>query len=158
MGLFGRKKTTPQEQQPEPVVVETAEELHALQAAQFVSFAEESIGIAAGVLNFKSESLNVVDEALEEFHRHNIELPQPMWEGISSYIMETARREYGGSYKPFQDQNPWVLVIGEPEFNLGFMAMSKVLDRVRNGEEDSIPFFYEGLEPLVRQKRNATLV
>lgn len=156
MGLFDRKKSAPK--QPAVRTVETAEELHALKAAQFVSFAEESIGIPVGQLDRGRPSLAIVDDILGQVHSSGAELPANLWEGISAYVMEVARSEHGGSYKPFEGENPWVLVIGEPEFQVGFMAMGKVLGRARNGEEDNIPFFYEGLEPLVHGKKNATLV
>lgn len=151
MGFFDRK-------QPAVRSVDTAEELHALKAAQFVAFAEEAIGIPAGQLDRGRLSLAIVDDILGQVHSSGTELPANLWEGISSYVMEVARGEHGGNYKPFEGENPWVLVIGEPEFQVGFMAMGKVLGRARNGEEDNIPFFYEGLEPLVRGRKNATLV
>ncbi|WP_052663720.1 hypothetical protein [Psychromicrobium lacuslunae] len=157
MGLFSRKKKASAELQPAAQTVDTAEELHALRAAQFVAFAEESIGIAAGQLDLSQPSLRIIDDVLDQVQRSGAELPPHLWEGISSYLMEVARGEYGGTYKPFEGVNPWVLVIGEPEFQLGFMAMGKVLDRAKNGQEDNIPFFYEGLESMVQQKKNATL-
>jgi len=36
--------------------------------------------------------------------------------------------------------------------------MGKILDRVANGPEDSIQFFYEGIEAPFQQKRDVALV
>lgn len=158
MGLFNRRQKDSAEPQPAGQMVDTAEELHALQAAQFITFAEESIGITAGKLDLSRASLAIIDDVLDQVHQSGVDLPPRLWDGISSYLMEVARGEYGGGYRPSDDpENPWVLVIGEPEFQLGFMAMAKVLGRVKNGQEDNIPFFYEGIESLVQRKQSSVL-
>lgn len=51
-----------------------------------------------------------------------------------------------------------MLVIGDEGAEVGVCVMSKVLGRVLNGPEDSIPFFYAGIGPLVSAGTPATLI
>jgi hypothetical protein len=66
--------------------------------------------------------------------------------------------EFGGRYLRFDEDNPLVLVVGEPEFSVGLCAMSKVQGRVVNGPEDDIPFFYAGFVDAVSRRTSATVL
>lgn len=114
--------------------------------------------IRTGSLDFTPESLELVDRLLGDFHARGAALPEGLHADISAYVFEVARRQFGGRYLRGDKENPFVLVIGEPDFQLGVMAMGKVAGRVANGPEDSIPFFYAGIAPLVARGKSATLV
>lgn len=116
-------------------------------------------GADDGRLDYSPESLVAVDEYLDRMHQRRVTLSQEQWYGAAAYIFEVARRQYGGRYlRGHDEENPFVLVIGEPEFQIGFCAMGKVQGRVRNGMEDNIPFFYQGLERPVSQRSDATII
>ncbi|GAB3618270.1 hypothetical protein GCM10027416_28270 [Okibacterium endophyticum] len=136
----------------------TIEEGMAWQAADFVdAFAGEGSPVAPGALDYSEASLEVLDGILDDFHTRGEPLPEDLQFLASAYVFEVARRQFGGRYLRADEPNPFVLVIGEPEFQVGVLVMGKVLGRAVNGPEDSIPFFYQGIAPLVRGKRSATL-
>lgn len=112
----------------------------------------------AGQLDYSRASLDLVDEILDGFDTDNRPLPADVHFQAAAYIGEVARREFGGRYLAGDEDNPYVLVIGEPHFQIGVMVMGKVAGRVLNGPEDSIPFFYDGIRPLVDRGVSATLV
>ncbi|MOA16306.1 hypothetical protein D3C78_1365140 [compost metagenome] len=60
------------------------------------------------------------------------------------YIFEVARRNYGGKYYWVQESKQPVLVTGEPDFSISILAFDKVKERILNGQEDNIPYYFEG--------------
>lgn len=114
--------------------------------------------VRADQLDHSRASLDLVDEILAGFDADDRPLPSELHFQASAYIGEVARREFGGRYLAGDEDNPYVLVIGEPHFQIGVMVMGKVAGRVKNGPEDSIPFFYDGIRPLVDRGVSATLV
>ncbi|MGG7464891.1 hypothetical protein [Plantibacter sp. YIM 135347] len=152
MGLFTRKP------KPEPMPA-TIEDAMAEQASDFVdAFRGDGSPVPNGALDYSRTSLQAVDNVLDDFYTQGVPLPDELHFIASSYVFEVARREFGGRYLRAADPDPFVLVIGEPEFQVGVMVMGKVAGRAANGPEDSIPFFYEGIAPLVDRKQSATLV
>ncbi|NKC51228.1 hypothetical protein HED63_14595 [Ochrobactrum cytisi] len=101
--------------------------------------------------------MQLVDSILHDFYLQKAQLPEDLHFLASAYVSETARQQFGGRYLRADKDNSFVLVIGEPEFRVGVLVMAKVKNRSLNGPEDSIPFFYEGIAPLVERKANATL-
>lgn len=114
--------------------------------------------VRADQLDYSRASLDLVDEILDGFSAQDDPLPSDLHFQASAYICEVARREFGGRYLAGDESNPVVLVIGESDFQVGVMVMGKVAGRVTNGPEDSIPFFYDGIRPLVARGADATLV
>lgn len=131
----------------------------AARAARFVAVLGKAPDspIQGGALDYSPESLDLIDRLLGDFHTRGGTLPEGLHADVSAYVFEVARRQFGGRYLRGDDENPLVLVIGEPDFQLGVMAMSKVAGRVANGPEDNIPFFYDGIAPLVARGKSATL-
>ena len=153
MGIFTRKK----DRGARPSIEE-----HVAQGAKaFVAGVARHDRAMAKQLDYTRGSLEQVDEFLADVAMvHRLSGTQPdetMLDMCGTYVLETARREYGGHYEHMDETNPYVLVIGEPQFRLGFCAMGKVRGRLED-EGDNIPFFYDGLAPLVEQQQNATLV
>lgn len=137
----------------------TIEDAMASQAADFVNaFSAPRAPIDGSKLDYSEDSLHLVDRVLEDFHQKQAPLPDDLHFLASAYVFETARREFGGRYLRGDQDNPFVLVIGEPNFQVGVMVMGKIGGRAVNGPEDSIPFFYAGIAPLIERGTNATLV
>ena len=129
------------------------------QAADFVeAFSAPGAPIDGSKLDYSEASLELVDRILDDFYRQQAPLPDDLHFLTSAYVFEVARRAFGGRYLRGDDENPFVLVIGEGAAEIGVCVMSKVRDRTVNGAEDSIPFFYAGIEPLVSAGTSATLI
>lgn len=129
------------------------------QAADFVTaFSRPGAPIDGSRLDYNEASLELVDRVLDDFYRQQAPLPDDLHFLTSAYIFEVARRAFGGRYLRGDQENPFVLVIGEGEAEVGVCVMSKVHGRAANGPEDSIPFFYAGIAPLVSSGTGATLI
>lgn len=100
-------------------------------------------------------SLRVVDDLLEQRRRRGERLdPADQWLA-AAYVMECARLAYGGEYEDaFDAEDPIVLVVGRPRFEAVLGAISKVAGRVRNGPEDDLPFFVDGLAGLIARRES----
>ncbi|TWB07925.1 hypothetical protein FBZ99_1233 [Rhizobium sp. ERR 1071] len=137
----------------------TIEDAMASQAEDFVNaFSSPRAPIDAAKLDYSESSLLLVDQVLDDFYRKQAPLPEDLHFLASAYVFETARRQFGGRYLRGDQDNPFVLVIGEPDFRVGVMVMGKIRGRAVSGPEDSIPFFYAGIAPLVEKRSDATLV
>ncbi|MMZ65234.1 hypothetical protein D1872_276270 [compost metagenome] len=90
--------------------------------------------------------MRCVDDILEELS--DFELDDKNLDSVSSmagcYIFEVARRNYGGKYYWVQESKQPVLVTGEPDFSISILAFDKVKERILNGQEDNIPYYFEG--------------
>jgi len=134
---------------------DSIEEGMASQAKNFIeSFRGEGAPVDAEKLDYSEESIALVDSILEDFFAQQEPLPEDLHFLASAYVFECARKQYGGSYLKGDEQNPFVLVIGHPEFQIGFCAMEKVAGRAKNGEEDSLVFFYQGIQVPFEQKQS----
>ncbi|MGG3279361.1 hypothetical protein [Paenibacillus solani] len=117
-----------------------------------------------GNLDFSIESLQVVEDILDELCDY--ELEEDHVNSVSSmvgcYIMEIARRQHGGKYYWSEERNQPVFVTGEPDFSISILAFDKVRGRILNGAEDHIPFYFEGyMQAVIKGKENgycATIV
>jgi hypothetical protein len=131
----------------------------ASQANDFIeAFRGDGSPVDAEKLDFGRESIALVDNILQDFYLQKTPLPEDLHFLASAYVFECARRQYGGRYLRGDEQNPFVLVIGEPEFQIGFCAMEKVLGRAKNGPEDSLQFFFDGIETPYQEKKSVTLI
>lgn len=129
------------------------------QAGDFVTaFSAAGAPIDGSRLDYSEESLELVDRVLDDFYRQGASLPEDLHFLASAYVFEVARRAFGGRYLRADAENPFVLVIGEGEAEVGVCVMSKVRGRTVNGPEDNIPFFYAGIAPLVAAGKRATLI
>ncbi|QND53872.1 hypothetical protein HB779_19710 [Phyllobacterium sp. 628] len=129
------------------------------QASDFiVAFSGKGSPIDASELDYSPSTIGLVDQVLNDFYEQKAELPEDLHFLASAYVFEVARREFGGRYLRGDDENPFVLVIGEPDCQIGVMIMGKVSGRAINGPEDSLSFFYEGIAPLVAKGVSATLI
>jgi hypothetical protein len=142
-----------------PKMPASIEEGMASQAHDFIeAFRGDRSPIDASKLDFSKDSIALVDKVLQDFYLQKAMLPKDLHFLASAYVFECARKQYGGRYLRGDEQNPFILVIGGSEFQIGFCAMEKVVGRAKNGPEDSLLFFFERIESLYQQKKSVTLV
>jgi hypothetical protein len=152
MGLFDIFKKKPQM----PAKIEEGMQS---QAIDFIdAFRGDRSPIDANKLDYSEQSLALVDKVLQDFYLQKAELPDDLHFLSSAYVFECARKNYGGRYLRSDAPNPFVLLIGEPDCEIGFCAMEKISMRAANGPDDSILFFYQGIEGLLKSKKSATLI
>jgi len=109
-------------------------------------------------LDYSESSLSILDEILAIFSENKDDMDSAMKEDIiaqaGSYIFEVARRNYGGNYYWYDQLNQPILVTGQPKFEISITAFEKVKQRIENGDEDNIPFFFKGYSERVKQGKN----
>lgn len=113
-------------------------------------------------LDFSVESLQLLDRIIGDnttfYQQADKEVRRVKIVKIGAYILEVARRNFGGRYCWYNDLEQPVLVTGEPEFKMALLAFDKTKGRFENGDEDNIPFFFEGYVQGVRSKANRLIV
>ena len=110
----------------------------------------------SGPLDFSETSLSSVEAILEEASQYYDDPRAPEAEnlvaGLGNYILEVARREFGGVYYWAENNQP-VLVVGEPLYHVAIMSWDKVTGRLGGDVADNIPFFYAGFASRAREQR-----
>jgi hypothetical protein len=109
-------------------------------------------------LDFSINSLNIVDDILEEVSDYKDEMSEGQLDSIvhtiGSYVFEVARRNFGGKYFWYEHLKQPILVTGQPNFEISLLVIEKVKGRIQNGSEDNIPFFFQGyVERIKNAKR-----
>ena len=108
-------------------------------------------------LDYSEQSLSTLDELLENFadfaEQMDDEMKSDLIAQAGSYIFEVARRNYGGKYYWYDEMNQPIFVTGQPQFEISLLAFEKVKQRIENGKEDNIPFFFQGYSERVKQAR-----
>lgn len=130
----------------------------AADAERFVAqFPYEASPVPEGALDFTRASLTHVENLLGVLHEAGRPLPERLQQSLAVYLLETARREFGGRYLRFVAPDPLVLLVGEPRAEVGICAMSRVAARVTEGPEQSIIPFYASIGPLIAEGAEITL-
>jgi hypothetical protein len=113
-------------------------------------------------LDYTEASLAVVEGILAEVAASQDEWTSEQLDGLAQdfgcYILEVARRQFGGRYCWFEQRNQPVLVVGEPAFHVAMITWDKVRGRLSGDPADSIPFFYSGFADRVRRGEPGTNV
>ena len=103
---------------------------------------------AGGRLDWSVASIEAVDEMLEEASAYVGELDEDVVAGlvqqVGCYVLEVARRAYGGTYYWHPEGEQPVLVVGEPDAHVAIMTWSKVVGRLTGDVGDNLPFFFDG--------------
>lgn len=106
------------------------------------------------VLNFTPDSLRVVDDMLAEAAGHTppltAERRREVVQAFGCYVLEVARREFGGSYQWAQADDAPVLVVGAPDFEISLMTWSRVAHRLTGDAAASVAPFYQGFADRTR--------
>jgi hypothetical protein len=117
-------------------------------------------GRAGGRLDFSIESLAVVDDMLVEVSAYVADLDEAVVTGLvqqlGCYVLEVARRAFGGTYFWHDDGEQPILVVGEPEAHVALMTWSKVVGRLTGDEGDDIVFFFDGFAARAAQPEPGT--
>lgn len=108
-----------------------------------------------GAFDYSVRSLNVLDSLIEDFSdfadASDEELIEDFCVQAGSYILEVARRNYGGTYFWEDHLNQPMLKTGLPNFEITILTFEKVKNRIVNGDEDNIPYFFKGYSERVRK-------
>ena len=103
---------------------------------------------AGGRLDYSPASLAAVDEMLVEVSGYAAELDEAVVTGLvqqlGCYVLEVARRAYGGTYYWHDEGEQPILVVGEPDAHVALMTWSKVVGRLTGDEGDDIVYFFDG--------------
>ena len=103
---------------------------------------------AGGRLDYSPASLAAVDEMLVEVSAYAAELDETVVTGLvqqlGCYVLEVARRAYGGTYYWHDEGEQPILVVGEPDAHVALMTWSKVTGRITGDAGDDIVFFFDG--------------
>ncbi|MBB1594505.1 hypothetical protein [Achromobacter sp. UMC46] len=109
-------------------------------AAQDFVQAARSTG---ALLDYSLSSVHALDDALEAAHVGTLPLTPMQTVGAAAYLYEIGRRAHGGLYEVCDDEDPVVLVCGDPGSEVCFGAIAKVERRIRYGASEAIPAYFE---------------
>lgn len=108
-----------------------------------------------GAFDYSIRSLNVLDSLIEDFSDFadlsDEEIIDDFCAQAGSYILEVARRNFGGVYFWKDDLRQPMLKTGLPDFEISILTFEKVKNRIVNGDEDNIPYFFKGFSERVRK-------
>jgi len=103
---------------------------------------------AGGRLDFSVASLVAVDEMLVEVADYVAELDEAVVTGLvqqlGCYVLEVARKAFGGEYFWHDEGEQPILVVGEPAAHIALMTWSKVTGRLTGDVGDDIVYFFNG--------------
>lgn len=149
------------EDQP-AAAVSAADDGRTAEIAQRADDWVRAVAQARGVqLDFTPASLHRLDELLEQHHQQYATdgaLPEDgTVEGATDHLQEVARRTYGGEY--VDDEQPGVALLHIDRGASGVLVFGreKVVGRIEHGAEDSLPFFFDGIEEGL-QREGLTLL
>jgi len=128
-------------------------------ARDIAQAAEDAVAVCEylrGVpLDYSEASLAAVEEALGQAASWDDELSpeqlQNFARAFGCYILEVARRQFGGRYCWFEQRDAPVLVVGEPVFRVALLSWDLVRGRLSGDPAFNIPFVYAGFAERVRQ-------
>ena len=110
---------------------------------------------AGGRLDWSVASLQAVDEMLVEVSDYVADLDEAvvtsLVQQLGCYVLEVARRAYGGTYFWHEEGEQPILVVGEPAAHVALMAWSKVTGRITGDAGDDIVFFFDGFAARAAQ-------
>jgi len=110
---------------------------------------------AGGRLDWSVASLAAVDEMLVEVSDYVADLDEvvvtSLVQQLGCYVLEVARRAFGGTYFWHEEGEQPILVVGEPEAHVALMTWSKVTGRITGDAGDDIVFFFDGFAAKAAQ-------
>ena len=115
-----------------------------------------------GAFDYSIRSLNVLDSLIEDFSDFadvsDEEIIDDFCAQAGSYILEVARRTYGGVYFWEDNLKQPLLKTGLPDFEISILTFQKVKNRIVNGDEDNIPYFFKSYSECVRKAEKGSVV
>ena len=156
MKLFTRQ-TAPPHSSADP---ESLESMVGQMAEKIVAFAHSLDPDHPTKLDYSIDSLTALDALLGETPVASLEdgLVTALAAQAGCYIFEVARRTYGGTYYMDARTEQPLMIISEPDFSVSFLAIEKATGRLKNGDEDNIPFYFDGIVAAVAKKQSAMII
>lgn len=108
-------------------------------------------------LDYSVTSMAIVDTLVHDVIAGTLSLDAMQTLGMSAYIYEVARRHHGGLYEVCDDDDPVVLVTGEPDFDVCLCAISFVTQRLALGTDETFPAFMARYVAAVQAKASTTI-
>ncbi|MGU3494055.1 hypothetical protein ACLBXM_08435 [Xanthobacteraceae bacterium A53D] len=125
-------------------------------AARLVTLSEQR----GTPLDYSPESLPLLEEMATEAAQWRADMTpadvETLVETFTGYLLETARRAFGGALLWDSQRGQPVLVVGEPEFHVALMPFDKVRGRLGGDAADNLPFYYDGFAGAVRSATPGT--
>lgn len=109
------------------------------------------------VLDYSPSSVVALDAVLGQVREGRVTLDAMQVVGAAAYLYEVARRRYGGQYEVCDDDDPVVLVTGEPEFSVCLCAIKQVEQRLSLGAADALPTFFQRYVDAVSARKSSTI-
>lgn len=108
-----------------------------------------------GAFDYSIRSLNILDSLIEDYADFSDPSDEEMIYDFcvqaGSYILEVARRNFGGVYFWEDDLKQPMLKTGFPDFEITLLTFNKVRNRITEGEEHNIPYFFKRYSEKVRK-------
>ena len=112
----------------------------AVQQFQTLDFSEKSMEEVESILNVGSEMFKEMPEKVQ----------QEKIEVLGSYILEVARRMFGGELAWHEGYKQPLLVVQTENSRVALMTWKKVKGRLSGDLADNIPYFFNGFVIAVR--------
>lgn len=121
----------------------------ASEVARLAELAVEMSHARSGpVLDYSAATISVLEAMACEASPHVQEMTdnqrQGLVQALGCYLLEVARRSYGGTYQWHHQRKQPVLVFGEPAFHIALLAWDKVNGRLAGDPADNLEFHYNG--------------
>ncbi|MBK6521604.1 MAG: hypothetical protein KBG47_11450 [Bacteroidia bacterium] len=99
-----------------------------------------------GQLNYSENSLLNVDWFVDDQYQFgdplNAEYNNEIIELVGSYVLEVARRIYGGNYSWNEEKTEPILITGQPEFEISLSIYDKVRTRLETEHSENIIYYF----------------
>ncbi len=107
--------------------------------------------------DYRPASVALLDEVAAQVRAGALALTPMQRVGMAAYLYEVARRRHGGQYEVCDNDDPAVLVTGQPAFDVCLCGISRV-ERTLKGEVDEpLAAFFSRFETAVAAARPAVL-
>lgn len=126
--------------------------------------AEDAVAVCEYVrgapVDYSEASLAAVEETLRQATGWKEELTPEQLQNVARafgcYVLEVARRQFGGRYCWFERRNAPVLVVGEPAYRVALLTWDIMQGLLSEDSSCNISFFYAGFAERVRQAEQGT--
>jgi len=99
-----------------------------------------------GQLNYSENSLLNVDWFVDDQYQFgdplNAEYNNEIIELVGSYVLEVARRIYGGNYSGNEEKTEPILITSQPEFEISLSIYDKVRTRLETEHSENIIYYF----------------
>ncbi|OZI71743.1 hypothetical protein [Bordetella genomosp. 12] len=148
--MFGFFKKQAPEADPQ-VQAEFSERVNAA-AADFLAALPDT-----SRFDYQPASVGLLDGVAAQVRAGELSLTPMQRVGMAAYLYEVARRAHGGQYEVCDNDDPVVLVTGQPDFDVCLCGISRIERTLSGKEDESVQAFYRHYEAAVAAAAPATL-